>query len=78
MGIGTELVLRFAGDDEQSYVVASIEEQDDDTPVLTWDSPLGRAVVGHRAGDVIEYTAPAGLLKATIVSVGNAENSNAA
>lgn len=69
VGIGSSVVVRFAGDDEQTYVVASIEERDEGTEVLSWDSPLGRAVVGHRAGDSVEYTAPSGSLKVTIVSV---------
>ncbi len=78
VGIGSRVVLRFAGDDEQAFVLASIEEQDEDTTVLTWDSPLGRAVVGHRAGDEIEYTAPAGLLKAVVVTVDEPADSTAA
>ena len=66
---GSAVVLRFPGDDEQRYVIASIEEQDDDVQVLTWDSPLGRAVIGHKKGDAVEYTAPAGTMKVTVVEV---------
>lgn len=76
--IGSSVVLRFPGDDEQSYVIASIEEQSDTVEVLTWDSPLGRAVLGHRAGDVVEYTAPAGTMKVTVVSVGDPDEATAA
>lgn len=72
VGIGSSIVLRFPGDDEQTYTVASIEEREDGLEVLTWDSPLGKAVLGHRAGDTVEYVAPAGLLKVAIVSVTDA------
>jgi transcription elongation GreA/GreB family factor len=37
--------------------------------VITLSSPLGRALIGARAGDTIEYAAPAGTLKATVLEL---------
>ena len=78
VGIGSSIVVRFPGNDEQTFLIASIEEQDETNEVLTWDSPLGKAVLGHREGDVVEYTAPAGLLKVTLVSVSEPDSGSAA
>jgi transcription elongation factor GreA len=38
---------------------------------IAYDSPLGRAVCGHRAGDVVDVVAPIGLRHARIVTVGD-------
>jgi transcription elongation GreA/GreB family factor len=38
--------------------------------VISPGSPLGQALVGHQAGDTVEYAAPSGTLKVDIVEVG--------
>jgi len=37
--------------------------------VISPSSPLGRVLVGQRAGDTVEYQAPGGMLKVHIVAV---------
>ena len=69
---GDVVTLRYDGDEEddvQRYFVGSIEERSD-PPVASPSSPLGQALLGHRAGDVIEYAAPGGTLRVTVVDVG--------
>lgn len=78
VGIGSSVRLAFAGGDEQTLLLASIEEADDTREVLTFDSPLGRALLGSRVGDEVEYTAPAGSMKVRVLSVGAPEASEAA
>jgi transcription elongation GreA/GreB family factor len=41
-----------------------------DRTLVTADSPLGRALLGRRAGDVVEYDTPQGRTTATVVSLG--------
>lgn len=67
---GTVVGLRYDGDDGvERFFVGSIEERQDDLPVLSPGSPLGRALVGHAVGDEVEYDAPNGRLKVAVVSV---------
>ena len=69
---GSVVVLRYDGDDEddvQRYFVGSIEERRGDMAVVSPDAPLGKALLGKRAGDFVEYEAPGGGLKVTIVEV---------
>jgi transcription elongation factor GreA len=69
---GTVVTLRFpAGDVATLRVVAITEEApaDEQDDVVTVDSPLGRALVGRRAGDTITYTGPDGELQAEVVAV---------
>ena len=69
---GSVVALRYEGDDEddvQRYFVGSIEERRGDMPVVSPSAPLGKALVGKRSGDTVEYEAPGGNLKVTIVEV---------
>jgi transcription elongation GreA/GreB family factor len=71
--IGSNVRLAFPGGDEQTLLLASIEEADDTRDVLTFDSPLGRALIGAQVGDEVEYTAPAGSMKVRVVSIEGSE-----
>jgi transcription elongation factor GreA len=69
---GSIVALRYDGDDEddvQRYFVGSIEERRGDMPVVSPSAPLGKALLGKRAGDSVEYEAPGGSLKVTVVDV---------
>ena len=68
---GVVVAIRYEGDDEadvQRYFVGSIEERGD-VPVLSPSSPLGQALLGRSAGAVIDYAAPTGTLRVTLVAV---------
>ena len=70
---GTVVTLRYEGDDEgdtTDFFVGSIEERQGDLTVVSPGSPLGQALIGHTAGDAVEYAAPGGTLKVQIVSIG--------
>jgi transcription elongation factor GreA len=69
---GSVVAIRYEGDDEvERYLIGSIEERRDDLAVISPGSPLGRALIGHQAGEAVEYAAPSGLLKVDIVEVGS-------
>jgi transcription elongation factor GreA len=70
---GTVVTILYDGDSEdmaETYLIGSIEERDRDFEVISPGSPLGTALIGHRAGDVVEYQAPNGTLKVKIVDIG--------
>ncbi|HEY4408284.1 MAG TPA: transcription elongation factor GreA [Acidimicrobiia bacterium] len=67
---GTLVEVRMEGDDEPStYLVGSIEERDRGYDVLSPGSPLGKALLGHGAGDVVTFEAPAGRFEVEILAV---------
>jgi transcription elongation factor GreA len=69
---GSIVTLRYDGDaedDTQRYFVGSIEERRGDMPVVSPSAPLGKALLGKRAGTTVEYEAPGGALKVTLVAV---------
>ncbi|GAC1592397.1 MAG: transcription elongation factor GreA [Acidimicrobiales bacterium] len=61
---GSVVRLRYDGDSDdeaEEYLVGSVEERRDGLAVVSMDSPLGKALLGRRAGsEAITYTAPGG------------------
>jgi transcription elongation factor GreA len=53
IGIGHRVDVRRADGSERSYVLVSPAESDPRRSRLSSDSPLGRALAGRRAGDVV-------------------------
>jgi transcription elongation factor GreA len=69
---GTVVEIRYEGDEEtERYLVGSIEERHDDFAVVSPAAPLGRALLGHGAGESVTYLTPNGAeMRVEIVSVG--------
>jgi transcription elongation factor GreA len=67
---GTVVEVRMEGDDEPStYLIGSIEERGTGYDVISPGSPLGKALLGHAAGDVVTFEAPAGTFDVEIVAI---------
>ena len=67
---GTVVEVRMEGDDEPStYLIGSIEERGTGYDVISPGSPLGKALLGHAAGDVVTFEAPAGKFDVEIVTI---------
>ncbi|MFI5035125.1 MAG: transcription elongation factor GreA [Acidimicrobiales bacterium] len=58
-----------ADDDVQAFFIGSIEEKPDGVMVASPTSPLGAALLAHTVGDLVEYQAPSGTLRVTIVGL---------
>ena len=56
-------------DDEEQYLIGSIEERRDGIDVVSPTSPLGVALMGHKAGDEVTFEAPSGPLKVEIIRI---------
>lgn len=58
-------------DFEETYEIVGSQEANPRMGRISDDSPVGRALHGHRAGDVVTVMAPAGAIELKIVSVEN-------
>ncbi|MBW3602574.1 MAG: GreA/GreB family elongation factor, partial [Actinobacteria bacterium] len=58
-----------ADGDTDTFLLGSREDRVEGMDVVSVASPLGRALVGHRAGDAVTYQAPAGSFSVEIVDV---------
>ncbi|KIE49039.1 MAG: transcription elongation factor GreA [marine actinobacterium MedAcidi-G2B] len=69
---GVTVSILYEGDETpELLLVGSIEEKRDDIDVVSPGSPLGEALLGGKAGDIVSFEAPHGVLKVEIVSIGN-------
>ena len=67
---GSVVEIRYEGDDDtEKYLLGSIEERRDGLDVISPESPLGSALLGHKIGDTVEYQAPGGKLRVEVVSI---------
>lgn len=64
-------VIDIEDDFEETYEIVGSQEANPRAGRISDDSPVGKGLHGHRAGDVVIIDAPAGQLKFKIVSVKN-------
>ena len=65
---GTVVTVVDEDGDEDTFLVGSREDRVPDLSVVSANSPLGKALLGHKAGDTVEYQAPAGRFSVKIVA----------
>ena len=66
--VGTQ--VRVSSEDgEESYSIVGAAEADPLKGRISNESPLGRALLGHRAGDEVEWISPIGTSRVTILAV---------
>ena len=64
-------VLDVEFEEEDSYEIVGSQEANPKQGRISDDSPVGRALHGHRAGDTVTVAAPAGDVQLKILSVEN-------
>lgn len=70
--LGSIVRVRDLEDDfEETYEIVGSQEANPRAGRISDDSPVGRGLKGHKAGDTVTISAPAGDLKFLIVSVEN-------
>ena len=55
--------------DEDTFLLGSREDRAGDLQVVSAQSPLGKALVGHKIGDAVTYQAPAGSFEVKITGL---------
>ncbi|MBL8471035.1 MAG: transcription elongation factor GreB [Rhodocyclaceae bacterium] len=54
---------------DQTYQIVGVDEADAGSGRISWISPLARALIKARAGDVVRFASPAGLREIEVVDV---------
>ena len=71
INVGSTVTVVDDFGDEEVYDIVGATEFDPFNNKISIDSPIGAALVGHKAGDAVEVSLPTGAtMKLTIVSVG--------
>lgn len=68
VGLGTTVKVETV-DGAEKYAIVGPAEADPLKGMISNESPLGRALLGHRAGDEVEWSAPSGTSRVKILTV---------
>ena len=70
IGIGCTIKVQdLETGDEELYAIVGSQEANPMECRISDDSPFGRAMLGHTAGDIVEIEAPVGSLKYKVLTV---------
>ena len=68
VSLGSKVVLNM-GKKQEEFTVVGEWEADPGQKKISHESPLGKALIGKSAGDIVEVEAPAGKITYTVLSV---------
>ncbi|MFF2073839.1 GreA/GreB family elongation factor [Kitasatospora sp. NPDC058162] len=71
IGVGSTVTVRFSDGEEETVEISELAEERELT-LVTYDSPLGKALLGRHAGDTVNYETPGGAASAVVLAVGDA------
>ena len=70
IGMGSKVtIVEVGSDEEERYEIVGSQESDPRIGCISEDSPIGRALMGHKEDDEVTVEAPDGVLRFRIVSV---------
>ena len=67
--IGSHITIQEEDFPEETYHLVGPAEADPRKGMISHESPIGRALIGHKAGDIVETETPAGKMKFKIKKV---------
>ena len=72
VGVGATVKLADVNDKTKKdpFQIVGSAEADPVNGRISNESPIGKAVLGHKSGDVVEVTTPGGMLKLKVASIG--------
>ncbi len=68
IGIGSKMTIK-TGRQEQTFTIVGSEESDPSQGLLSLESPLGKAFLGHKKDDKVNVETPRGKLVYTVIEV---------
>ncbi len=68
--VGSKVTVQEEGVDPEEYIIVGPAEADPRQGRISNESPLGRALLEHRANDIVRVDAPAGAFTVRVIKVG--------
>ena len=69
VGLGDTVTIKEIGEeDEETYTIVGTTEADAGNNKISNESPLGKALVGKKIGDIVDVEAPMGIIKFEIIA----------
>jgi len=69
VGLGSTVAIETSRHGEETFTIVGSAEADVASGKISYTSPIGRALMGRRAGETVRVHVPAGTLDYTITRV---------
>jgi transcription elongation factor GreA len=69
VNIGTHITVQEAGEEAETYHLVGPKEADPRNGRISHESPIGKALMGHKIGDIVSITTPGGELRLKILKI---------
>jgi len=69
VGIGSQITVQEGDFPQEIYHIVGPKEADPDHGRISYESPIGSSLIGHKVGDVIPINAPAGEFRIKILKI---------
>ncbi len=69
VALGSRVTLQEDGAPPETYQVVGVKEADPRHGKISHESPIGSALLGHKAGDVVEVETPGGRIRLKILEI---------
>lgn len=67
--IGSTVTIQEGGEPEETFFIVGSQEADSRSGRISYDSPIGDALLGRRVGDIITAITPGGEIKFKILAI---------
>ena len=67
--IGSKVTIKEQGFDPETYIIVGAAEANPREGKISNESPIGKAILGHRHGEEVNVETPSGTYKVKIVKV---------
>ncbi len=68
--VGTKVTIKEEGSTEETYTIVGAAEANPRGGKISNESPIGKALLNHKAGDKVKVDAPAGSFEVKIIKIG--------
>jgi len=68
--VGSTVTIQEDGYEEETYTIVGAAEANPRDGKISNESPIGKAILNHRAGDEVQVEAPDGSYKVRIIKIG--------
>jgi transcription elongation factor GreA len=69
VAVGTRVTVQETGSDPETFHMVGAKEADPRNDKISNESPIGRALMDHRVGDVVQAETPGGKIKFKILKI---------
>jgi len=66
---GATVTIEFESTDRKTISIVGVDEIDTEKNHLSWQSPIGRSLIGKELGDVVEIQTPSGSKEVEIIDI---------